>query len=94
MVPLFRLSTGEPVASNRSMVSRIANHTAAASAPDQSVLGPHLRGTPSHDLEVPDIRSPFPRVSEIVTHVLPHAALELVFADRAGHVALEAEPSE
>ena len=32
--------------------------------------------------EVLDIRSVFPRVSEIVKHVLPHDALELVFHDR------------
>jgi transcriptional regulator with PAS, ATPase and Fis domain len=40
--------------------------------------------------EVLDIRSVFPRVSEIVRQVLPHDALELVFHDRSGHVTLEA----
>jgi transcriptional regulator with PAS, ATPase and Fis domain len=40
--------------------------------------------------EVLDIRSVFPRVSEIVKPVLPHDALVLVFLDRAGRVTLEA----
>jgi DNA-binding NtrC family response regulator len=40
--------------------------------------------------EVLDIRSVFPRVSEIVKHVLPHDALDLVFHDRGDHVTLEA----
>src|ERR1700704_6667453 len=40
--------------------------------------------------EVLDIRRVFPRVSEIVKHVLPHDALELMFHDRGGHVTLEA----
>jgi len=44
--------------------------------------------------EVLDIRSVFPRVSEIVRHVLPHDALELVFHDRSGHVTLEARSTE
>src|SRR4029077_12852316 len=40
--------------------------------------------------ELLDIRSVFPRVSEIVKAVLPHDALVLVFLDRAGRVTLEA----
>src|SRR2546429_3359472 len=44
--------------------------------------------------EVLDIRSVFPRVSEIVNQVLPHDALELVFHDRSGHVTLEARSIE
>jgi transcriptional regulator with PAS, ATPase and Fis domain len=36
--------------------------------------------------EVLDIRSVFPRVSQIVKQALPHDALELMFHDRAGHV--------
>src|SRR5882672_11429371 len=36
--------------------------------------------------EVLDIRSVFPRVSQIVKQVLPHDALELMFHDRAGQV--------
>ena len=40
--------------------------------------------------EVLDIRSVFPRVSEIVKPVVPHDALVLVFLDRAGRVTLEA----
>jgi len=40
--------------------------------------------------EVLDIRSVFPRVSEIVKHVLPHDALELMFHDRAGQLTPEA----
>src|ERR1700704_3702726 len=44
--------------------------------------------------EVLDIRSVFPRVSEIVKPVLPHDALVLVFLDRAGRVTLEARSVE
>jgi two-component system NtrC family response regulator len=44
--------------------------------------------------EVLDIRSVFPRVSEIVKAVLPHDALMLVFLDRAGRVTLEARSVE
>jgi transcriptional regulator with PAS, ATPase and Fis domain len=44
--------------------------------------------------EVLDIRTVFPRVSEIVQQVLAHDALELVFSDRAGHVTLEARSHE
>jgi hypothetical protein len=40
--------------------------------------------------KVLDIRSVFPRVSEIVKHALPHDALELLFYDRAGRGTLEA----
>src|SRR5437588_4967487 len=44
--------------------------------------------------EVLDIRSVFPRVSDIVKQVLPHDALALKFSDRAGDVTLEARSSE
>src|ERR1700733_11788264 len=44
--------------------------------------------------EVLDIRSVFPRVSEIAKAVLPHDALVLVFLDRAGRVTLEARSVE
>src|SRR3981189_1627177 len=44
--------------------------------------------------EVLDIRSVFPRVSEIVKHVLPHDALELMFHDRGGHLTLEARSTD
>src|SRR5437016_4926826 len=44
--------------------------------------------------EVLDIRSVFPRVSEIVKDVLPHDALELVLHDRSGGVALEARSTD
>jgi transcriptional regulator with PAS, ATPase and Fis domain len=44
--------------------------------------------------EVLDIRSVFPRVSEIVKQMLPHDALELVFHDRGGHVTLEARSTD
>jgi transcriptional regulator with GAF, ATPase, and Fis domain len=44
--------------------------------------------------EVLDIRSVFPRVSEIVKQALPHDALALKFSDRAGDVTLEARSSE
>jgi hypothetical protein len=38
--------------------------------------------------EVLDIRSVFPRVSEIVKEVLPHDALALKFSDRRGDATL------
>jgi transcriptional regulator with PAS, ATPase and Fis domain len=44
--------------------------------------------------EVLDIRSVFPRVSEIVKPVLPHDALELMFHDRGGQVTLEARSTD
>jgi DNA-binding NtrC family response regulator len=44
--------------------------------------------------EALDIRSVFPRVSEIVRQVLPHDALVLVLFDGAGHVTLEARSSD
>ena len=44
--------------------------------------------------EVLDIRGVFPRVSEIVQHVLRHDALELVLCDRSGHVTLEARSTD
>src|SRR5258705_10432392 len=44
--------------------------------------------------EALDIRSVFPRVSEIVRQVLPHDALVLVLFDAAGHVTLEARSSD
>jgi Nif-specific regulatory protein len=60
--------------------------------------GPFLVGTSAELLrtiaEVLDIRSVFPRVSEIVKDVLPHDALDLVFADRAGRVTLEARSND
>src|SRR3982074_3916318 len=43
--------------------------------------------------EALDIRSVFPRVSEIVRQVLPHDALVLVLFDGARHVTLEARSS-
>jgi len=44
--------------------------------------------------ELLDIRGVFPRVSEIVTRVIPHDHLQLVFRDQAGHVVLEARSNE
>src|SRR6266850_3723926 len=44
--------------------------------------------------QVLDIRSVFPRVSEIVKPILAHDALALVFSDRAGRVTLEARSTE
>src|SRR5258705_4135869 len=41
-----------------------------------------------------DIRTVFPRVSEIVQPVLRHDALALTFTDRAGRATLEARSSE
>ena len=44
--------------------------------------------------EVLDIRSVFPRISEIVKEMLPHDALDLMFHDRGGRVTLEAKSSD
>src|SRR6266478_5891579 len=44
--------------------------------------------------EVLDIRSVFPRVSEIVKDVLRHDALDLMFYDRGGSVTLEARSTD
>src|SRR3954471_908817 len=60
--------------------------------------GPFLADTSTELLrtiaEVLDIRSVFPRVSEIVKQVLPHDALALEFSDRKGNVTLEARSDE
>jgi DNA-binding NtrC family response regulator len=40
--------------------------------------------------EVLDIRTVFPRISEIVTPIVPHDGLALQFSDYAGHITLEA----
>src|SRR5437667_471059 len=70
----------------------VARHAAPASG------SPFLADTSTELLrtiaEVLDIRSVFPRVSEIVQQVLPHDALALAFYDRAGHVTLEARSNE
>ena len=44
--------------------------------------------------EVLDIRSVFPRISEIVKEMLPHDALDLMFHDRGGRVTLEARSND
>src|SRR3954467_8023516 len=44
--------------------------------------------------EVLDIRTVFPRVSDIVQQVLTHDALALKFCDRSGHATLEARSTE
>jgi transcriptional regulator with PAS, ATPase and Fis domain len=44
--------------------------------------------------EVLDIRTVFPRVSEIVKDVLRHDALDLMFYGRGGHVTLEARSTD
>jgi DNA-binding NtrC family response regulator len=61
--------------------------------------GTSFTGDTSGDLlrtiaEVLDIRSVFPRVSEIVKHMLVHDALELVFQDCGGDVTLEARSTD
>src|SRR5438309_7035819 len=70
----------------------VARHAAPASG------SPFLADTSTELLrtiaEVLDIRSVFPRVSDIVQQVLPHDALALKFSDRAGQVTLEARSSE
>jgi two-component system NtrC family response regulator len=67
------------------LIARHASTESAGSFPEET-SGELLR-TIAEQL---DIRSVFPRVSEIVKHVLPHDALELVFHDRGGRGTLEA----
>jgi len=44
--------------------------------------------------DVLDIRSVFPRISEIVNRVLPHDALAMVFFDKEGHPVVEAKSTD
>src|SRR5258706_116126 len=72
----------------RDHMALIARHAAAESS--RSFLeetSAELLRTIAEQL---DIRSVFPRVSEIVKQVLPHDALGLVFHDRGGRSTLEA----
>src|SRR6058998_1474544 len=70
----------------------LARHAAPASG------SPFLADTSTELLrtiaEVLDIRTVFPRVSEIAKDVLPHDALALRFSDRRGDATLEARSTE
>ena len=44
--------------------------------------------------DVLDIRSVFPRVSEVINNVLPHDALAMVFFDKEGHPVVEAKSTD
>jgi transcriptional regulator with PAS, ATPase and Fis domain len=81
-------SVGIPGNEHLSFVARRAATAPAAPVVDASA---ELLQTIA---EVLDIRSVFPRVSEIVKPMLPHDALDLMFQDRAGHVTLEASSAE
>src|SRR6195256_4334995 len=72
----------------REQSSWMARHSAPASgSPFEADTSTALLRTIA---EVLDIRSVFPRVSEIVQPDVPHDALVLAFLDRAGRVTLEA----
>jgi Nif-specific regulatory protein len=70
----------------------VARHATADSG------GPVMADTSAELLrtiaEVLDIRSVFPRVSEIVKDAVPHDALALVMHDRSGRLALEARSTD
>src|SRR5947209_6741364 len=75
------------------------DHLALVARPGTTESGGSFMGDTSAHLlrtiaEVLDIRTVFPRVSEIVTHVLRHDALDLMFYDRDGDVTLEARSTD
>src|SRR4030081_2544552 len=92
MNAMISMSPGGVGISERAHLASMARHGAT------DIADPFLVDA-SADLlrtiaEVLDIRSVFPRVSEIVKHMLPHDALELMFHDRGGHVTLEARSTD
>ena len=92
MSAIGAMSSGGVEIAERDHLVWIARHAAPPSG------SPFLADTSTELLrtiaEVLDIRSVFPRVSEIVKQLLPHDALALVFSDRGGHVTLEARSNE
>src|SRR2546427_12259407 len=92
MSAVVGISSGAVEIPEREHLVWLARHAAPASD------SPFLVDTSTELLrtiaEVLDIRSVFPRVSEIVKQLLPHDALALVFADRGGHATLEAPSNE
>ena len=92
MNAVVSMSPGGVGISERDHLSLVGRRPATES------VRPHLADM-SADLlrtiaEVLDIRSVFPRVSEIVKPVLRHDALHLMFYDRGGYVTLEARSTD
>jgi transcriptional regulator with PAS, ATPase and Fis domain len=92
MNAMFSITPGSVGIADRDPQPIVPPHATFASG------GPFLADTSAALLrtiaEVLDIRSVFPRVSEIVKQVLPHDALELMFHDRSGHLTLEARSAD
>ena len=92
MNAIFSVSPGGAAISERDQMAFLANRIAADFA------DPIVVDTSAELLrtiaEVLDIRSVFPRISEIVKEMLPHDALDLMFHDRGGRVTLEAKSSD
>src|SRR5712692_6342202 len=86
MNAMFSITPGGAGMSERDPLAFVARHAGPESGGPVDTSAELLR-TIAEQL---DIRSVFPRVSEIVKHVLPHDALELVFHDRGGRRTLEA----
>ena len=88
----FSMSSGGVTISGRDQMAFLADR-AAADAADPAVAdtSAELLRTIA---EVLDIRSVFPRISEIVKEMLPHDALDLMFHDRGGRVTLEARSND
>src|SRR5262249_15668895 len=57
---------------------------------DDAIFGELLRAMS----EVLDIRTIFPRVSEVVSRILPHDCLTMTFHDDDGHIAMEAASAD
>src|ERR1700694_5072787 len=92
MSAMFSMNPGGVGIAERESLAFVARHVVIETG------GPAVVDTSAALLrtiaEVLDIRSVFPRVSEIVKPVLPHDALELMFHDRSGRVTLEAQSTE
>src|SRR5262245_37915818 len=92
MNPIVAMDPDPVKIGEREPAARIASHAASSFGGSQPTdSSTELLRTIA---QVLDIRSVFPRVSEIVKPLLTHDALALVFSDRAGRVTLEARSTE
>ena len=92
MNAVFSMSSGGVGISERDQMAFLADRAAADAADPVAVdTSAELLRTIA---EVLDIRSVFPRISEIVKEMLPHDALDLMFHDRGGRVTLEARSND
>ena len=88
MNAVLRMSRDEPVLSERNRLARTATPSRTLFVGETAT---ELLRTIAGVL---DIRSVFPRISEIVQQVVPHDALGLRFTDRAGRATLEARSTD